>query len=65
MKNKLVAIVVLAGFVLGGCSSMTKEKSKVEYDYEKINMVNKAAHLKAVEVIWVNPPKAKKKKNDQ
>jgi ABC-type uncharacterized transport system auxiliary subunit len=64
MKNKLVAIAILCCFVLGGCSSMNKEPNYTEYDVDKINLVNKAAHLRAVQVIWVNPPKAKKKKND-
>ena len=61
MQKRLVVLLALGGLVLGGCTSMKKEQSVVEYDLQKINAVNKAAFSSAVEVIWVNPPRKKAK----
>ena len=53
-----IAIVVMAVMLLSaaGCSAMAERKSTVVTDAEKVALINAAARVRGVEVIWVNPP---------
>jgi Na+/citrate or Na+/malate symporter len=66
MMRKLVVLSLgsLFAMMLTGCASQVGAKANSytnNYDVDKIDQVERASRRNGIDVIWVNPPKAKKK----
>jgi hypothetical protein len=66
MMKKLVVLSLgsLFAIMLTGCASQVGAKTNSytnNYDAQKIDQIERASRRNGINVIWVNPPKAKKK----
>jgi outer membrane lipoprotein SlyB len=66
MMKKLVVLSLgsLFAMMLTGCASQVGANAKSfthNYDAQKIDQIERTSRRNGINVIWVNPPKAKKK----
>ena len=59
-----IALACLAALALSACATAPTPRSPTEVDKEYVGMVNANARLAGVDVVWVNPPRKDRQKQE-